>query len=254
MERVLNYAKYAFVTLAFFFVSCTSFSSMELNYSGTEGKSPSAVEPTLQYTMSVELDRLDLESRGYRLIGQSHFTHTEYSASYLASQVRELAMQKGAVYALYGGLFREEKVYTEYDEVRVLVSPKTDTSPAVYNTIYRPRQRVETYYDYYAYLYVPLSSDELAATKIGVAFEDLSTAQRMALRRNTGAYVRVVYVNGPAFAANLVMGDIIIRLNGVDIVSSSDLQRLLDGLVRGQSVQVTVLRDGREINLMMISE
>ena len=76
----------------------------------------------------------------------------------------------------------------------------------------------------------------------------------MALRRNTGAYVRVVYVNGPAFAANLVMGDIIIRLNGVDIVSSSDLQRLLDGLVRGQSVQVTVLRDGREINLMMISE
>jgi type II secretory pathway component PulC len=50
------------------------------------------------------------------------------------------------------------------------------------------------------------------------------------------------------------MGDIIIRLNGVDIVSSSDLQRLLDGLVRGQSVQVTVLRDGREINLMMISE
>ena len=76
----------------------------------------------------------------------------------------------------------------------------------------------------------------------------------MALRRNTGAYVRVVYLNTPAFAANLIMGDIIIRVNGTDIVSSAVLQRVLDTIVRGQSVQVTVLRDGREINLMMTAE
>lgn len=247
--------RFVFVLITALLVSsCTTLSTVERNYSGASGQSVSAAEPTLQYTTSVELDRLDLESRGYRLIGQSLFTHTEYSVSYLANQVRQLALEKGAEYVLYGGLFREEKVYTEYDEVRVLVSPKTDTSPAVYNTIFRPRQRVETYYDYYAYLYVPLTQEEIAATKLGIAFEDLSTAQRMALRRNTGAYVRVVYLNTPAFAANLIMGDIIIRVNGTDIVSSADLQRVLDTIVRGQSVQVTVLRDGREINLMMTAE
>ncbi len=239
------------LTLTFF--SCESTSVMERNYQGASSQG-SVVEPELIFSSNINFDRLDFETKGYRLVGSSSFTAKEYSRERLINQVRNLCMQHGATHALYGAVYRETVTRTTYESYKVLVSPKQGDREAVYVTEWRPVESSERYFDYYAYLYVPMTQAELNGTKLGMDFEDLDTLRRMELKRNTGAYVRMVYQNSPAFIANIVIGDVVTAINGTKILDASSAESAIEQLYSRQTVQVTVYRDGREQNILVTAE
>ena len=83
--------------------------------------------------------------------------------------------------------------------------------------------------------------------QFGVRLNDLSDAQRQRLERNTGAVVVIVYENTPAFFANILVGDVIIAVNGVPVGTASDAVGKLRAVAQsGKPATVTVIRRGAQ--------
>jgi serine protease Do len=70
------------------------------------------------------------------------------------------------------------------------------------------------------------------------------TAQR--LGRSAGVHIVQVVEEGPAAAAGMRRGDLLLELDGEPVTDASDLQRLMVHERIGRAVQALILRDGRE--------
>ena len=71
---------------------------------------------------------------------------------------------------------------------------------------------------------------------------DAAAALRFGLDRVWGALVETVHPDGPAAAAGLQAGDVILKLDGIDIRDENQLINLISSLPAGQRVRLTVWR------------
>lgn len=88
----------------------------------------------------------------------------------------------------------------------------------------------------------------------GVWPRDLTSEEATRFNRNTGAFVDVVVRGTPAFEANILSGDVIIRIDETPITSAQDY---IDHVLacRGREVSLVFIRDGSEETvLIQISE
>ncbi len=81
---------------------------------------------------------------------------------------------------------------------------------------------------------------------LGVSTQTVTSAMAFQLNLpvNEGAYVLAVTSDGPAEAAGIHAGQVIVRLNGQDVTSADDLGTILDSLDPGQTVPVDVVAPG----------
>ena len=70
---------------------------------------------------------------------------------------------------------------------------------------------------------------------------------RLGLETARGALIASVDDKGPAKPAGLMPGDVIVKFDGQDIEESRDLQRLVPSMPVGRSVDVVVVREGKEV-------
>lgn len=70
---------------------------------------------------------------------------------------------------------------------------------------------------------------------------------------SSGLLVRSVEPNSPAYDAGMKAGDVVIRINSVDIVSGSDWSKTIHEN-RGKSVNVVVLRDKKAQSLTLVPD
>lgn len=82
---------------------------------------------------------------------------------------------------------------------------------------------------------------------VGVTFTELnaSVAKNLGVDQINGLYVESVVPDGGAAAAGLKKGDILTKVDNINIYSSSDLQERVGRLHPGDKVQLTYLRNGR---------
>jgi hypothetical protein len=120
-------------------------------------------------------------------------------------------------------------------------SQSTTTSSGTYNTQYVPYQ--QRIYNNGASFWRRLRPGVLGAMLNPIP-EDL----RSKLQRNTGAYVVAVLVDGPAFRANMLAGDIVIEAGGKDIASPQELMLYLPAHA-GEQMTFTILRGTETLRL-----
>lgn len=83
----------------------------------------------------------------------------------------------------------------------------------------------------------------------------LASAEEFGLDRTTGAYIRTVEPGGPAERAGLLVGDLIINVNGDPVNSSTDLAAfLLTQAQTGDTIYLLVIREGEELIVEMLLE
>jgi len=71
---------------------------------------------------------------------------------------------------------------------------------------------------------------------------------RQQLERNTGVIVWVVRNGSPAYNANILEGDVILKMNGEDVLSVADyVQRYIK--LAGQKVELEIWRNGQVKNI-----
>jgi len=86
---------------------------------------------------------------------------------------------------------------------------------------------------------------------LGVNMGDLSEllASELDLEGKKGAFVYNIYGKSPAMKADILPGDLIIRLAGRTIENSADLSRTVVSLAPGESVPLTLIREGTILSL-----
>ena len=89
-----------------------------------------------------------------------------------------------------------------------------------------------------------LGRDEgIKDNRLGAVVKDLTPDQRSTLdNKKSGVYVDDVH-HGPARAAGLQQGDIILMINNIDVKNVSQFQKLVKDLPKGKSVPMLVQRD-----------
>jgi serine protease Do len=88
---------------------------------------------------------------------------------------------------------------------------------------------------------------------LGVVIQEVNKdlAESFGLEKPAGALVAQVLENGPAAKGGLVVGDVILSLDGQPIVMSADLPHLVGGLKPGTKATLEVVRGGTRKNLSL---
>lgn len=86
---------------------------------------------------------------------------------------------------------------------------------------------------------------------LGVTMDELTEdiAKRLGLKSLTGAYVKEVSKNSAAEKAGVKAEDVIVKVNGVEIKSSTVLREQIGRYSPGDKVKLTVLRNNKEVVL-----
>lgn len=81
----------------------------------------------------------------------------------------------------------------------------------------------------------------------GAMFRDLNDTERQQYQTNRGAYVSTVIDGSPAYNADILPGDVILRINGQTINGQAGLMESIN-TDRGQTVEVTIARQGQTVS------
>ncbi|QEL55008.1 DegQ family serine endoprotease [Chromobacterium paludis] len=97
---------------------------------------------------------------------------------------------------------------------------------------------------------------KVTRSRIGVVVQELSKelAASFGLSKPSGALINAVDPKGPAQKAGLKAGDIILRVNGQDVSSSADLQRLISNETPGKAITLDVWRSRAQISIRAVPE
>ncbi|MBU1206284.1 MAG: PDZ domain-containing protein [Proteobacteria bacterium] len=91
---------------------------------------------------------------------------------------------------------------------------------------------------------------------VGISVQDLTPELKKSFNlkgEEVGALISQVYEGSPAEKAGLDTGDIIIEIDGVKVESSQDVVREVLKKNVGQKIQIVVLRDGRRVEIPVIT-
>jgi Do/DeqQ family serine protease len=92
---------------------------------------------------------------------------------------------------------------------------------------------------------------EVHRGRLGVVVQDLTPDLAKALQIDVarGAIVSQVEPNSPAEEAGIKVGDVIVAVDGIPIGKSSDLRNRVGLMQPGRTLEITALRDGKQVEL-----
>jgi len=212
-------------------------------------------------------DGIDLMRRGYVLLGESGF---EGAGRVTNEQLKEQAKTVGADVVLYRNQYqgaeqaampliqyKPGQTSTTYNSGTANASVygsggsaygtgnysgfSTTTSPGTYSTTIVP-------ITLHRYAHSALYWRRSKPPVLGIQADNLTDEIRMVLKRNTGAVVKLVMYDTPAFRANMFPGDVIIAVDQTPIDSAQDFHAKV-GDFAGKECKITILREGKETEL-----
>lgn len=210
-------------------------------------------EPKVFRTQNLNKDIKNLESKRFIAIG-----HSSFNGGYEDERkVKSFAKEIGATLVLLNTEFTGSQT-----AVIPLYMPNSSTSfhsgsvysggasgtysgtSTTYGSTVIPMVTTQQRYDQTAFYFVKSTKP----IKFGIAVINLSDAQRKAVGRNSGAVVNYVIEDTPAFFANVMSDDVVIRYDTVDIKNGEHFLELMankdDSVKR---VLLTAIRNGKEI-------
>ncbi len=100
-----------------------------------------------------------------------------------------------------------------------------------------------------------LQKGDVSRAYIGVSYQPLTPelASSFGVQRTRGALVNDVVPNGPAAKAGMRSGDIVLDINGREVKEDKDLQRAVLTYPVGEKLAITVLRDGQQQKLSVVT-
>lgn len=180
-------------------------------------------QPKIYYTNDFESDLYFLQSNYYYAIGYAGWNGTAEGVNKIEKNAEKLCRRYGAKVALYSYEYTDTRNgWTQYGSYAI------------------------KRYDCNIYLFVPYEKSYIQMPKIGIEWRDLNASDRLAIQRNTGAYIAIVYEKSPAFYANLSKGDILTEINGTQILDSNSVYLATMYLTSGSPVTLKYLRNGVE--------
>lgn len=212
--------------------------------------------PRVFTTDNMDRDFRVAMSKGFLPIGESLFNGMLEPESAVIQQARDV----GAVLVL---------VKTQYTDTQTVTTPlvlpnnqTTYSSGTAYGTYGRntgsasysgttttygstvvPMTYQQRRFDQGAVFFIK----DLRKFRIGIVVYDLTMEMRTKLERNTGAVIRVILENSPAFEANVLPDDVLIEFNGAKILNARQALEVMKSAVpEGGKCPIKIIRNGTE--------
>ena len=207
-------------------------------------------------------DVRDLFRNGYFLIGASAFQGPPQSDGALMSQAKKVGADVVLLSSAYLGSQQTAVPWIQYQPGQTYTTTSsgtvnanawgsggyaygtgnyygssTTTSPGTFSTQVIP-------VTVHRYQYEAGFFRRMPPTILGVLSQPLPPEIRQQLERNTGVFAWVVRSGSPAFNANILEGDVVLKMNGEDVMSDADLMEK-NMKFASQRVDVEIWRNGQ---------
>jgi hypothetical protein len=203
--------------------------------------------PRVVVTKDMPHDMESFYAQGYVSIGSAIFNGIYQSPSNVEAQARSVGATLAVTTAIYTGVQASTSPTPTYVSGSVITS---NGPTSVSGVVLLPQTTYRETYDQGAYFLVRLKK----LPRFGVKMGDMTPAGRRAAGRNTGVFVVIVMEHTPAFAADLVMGDVIYEVNGVSVPDMKSFFSLIPTLPANVKIPVRFVRDGVERTAEVVLE
>ncbi|MBT6031175.1 MAG: serine protease [Kordiimonadaceae bacterium] len=207
-------------------------------------------EPNLLRSNDLDHDVTLYREHNYVVVGESAFNGIQENQKNALKQAKNV----GATHVIVTSEYTDTQSHLAYDyqdyyrtiyvnKVRSVNGKNVRVNEAVTirDTVAVPYTRFYDNYDQAA-VYLVKSA---RIRKLGLLMRDLSPAERNGLRRNTGAYIDLVLSNSPSFFANILPQDVLINVNGTEVLNRLHAEELISGLeFVKETIVLSVLSQG----------
>jgi hypothetical protein len=200
-----------------------------------------------------------MRENGYLLLGKSQFRATQVDEKLSLDQAKKIGAEVVMVHKQFVSRETESVPIAEWmpgqrtDQTDLTVVHQGDKAPKVivHTTTTEVQGEFKTsyveqgvdYYDYSATFWA-----RLKPPVFGVNVKELDQAAKDAIGSNKGVQVRIVVKGSPAYDADLLRDDIILRLDGEDVTDPDQFFALVEKH-RGKTVPVDIYRSGRLLTI-----
>ena len=208
-------------------------------------------KPNLIQGSNIENDAIQMAENGYILLGESSFNAGPINQNSAIDHAKKIYADTVIVYSQYtntvsGSLpLTVPNTQTSYNSGSIYGSGGGYASYSGSSTTYGTSTTYMPYHvnksDYYATFWV-----KAKPMSLGVYFDNLTDELRRKIESNKGAYIRVVVKDSPAFNADLLNGDVIRKINNIEVVNANQLVSLL-AENKGQQIELEIFRNGKTI-------
>jgi membrane-associated protease RseP (regulator of RpoE activity) len=212
-------------------------------------------QPTIIEEASPDQSAIAMFEKGYVDIGYANFFGPAFDLDLAKAQARKVKAEVVTVARRYLGTAQGTMPF-------VVPNPATTTTTNYYGQVWGPRgvapysgTAYTTAPGGYSTYQIPYSVDKYeyysrfwlkSRTRLlGVWGVDLTQESQRVLERNKGVFVIAVAKNSPAFEANVLPGDVIIKMDGKEVVDGKHFNEMVE-MRAGQQAVLTVLRPGQE--------
>jgi len=193
----------------------------------------------------------ELTSNHYCCIGCSAFQSEHLSKSRIKKDITSQCKKVGATVAVINQNYSHKEniilpsfyFYNTYGQ-----STKTYSDGRYSYTQKHVQKTVPTFqiyneyiYNYIAYYFAKFTTK--SKFRLGIEYEDLNFALRKTYKRNQGVCVDMVYKDTPAFKKNILIGDIIIKINNQNINNTKDMDKIMTQLKSGDLLKIELQRE-----------
>ena len=196
--------------------------------------------PELYTSKNLDQDILTLRSKGYTAVGESAFNAGYEDPAKAIEQAKFI----GASIILVNSAYTN----TETSTTSLLLPNNRTTyfpggTATTYGTMVVPMSSNTRRYDQFGIYFAKLNG----TPRYGIQGRDLTVDLRRELGRNTGMLIEVVGEDTPVFYANVIAGDVLIRLDGKPVLDREGAIALLGAVPESADIVVmTVVRNGEE--------
>lgn len=217
---------------------------------------PPPKEPKIFRGTDQKEDTQKMLEDGFFLIGFSQFNSREVSRAYALAFAKKIHAAEVLIYSRYTNTVTEmvptvtpvttrietihndgERFREDRDRGRLTRPSVSTTTITEFDTTYLPT--AVNQYDYYATYWI-----KGRPPIVGIRPRNLSTDERQRLGTNKGIVVMAVVTGSPAFKADILKGDIVMKVNGQDILSVQNFYHTIVPPLQGKTAVLTILRNG----------
>ena len=218
-------------------------------------------EPILIKTDNPQEALYDAMAKGYFIVGTSGFVGPLNDASFIIDQAKDVK----ATHALYHIEFSDTRSGTTsiaLPDYSVTTSQGSVSSPyGGYANYYGTSTTTGTKYvpmTYHVDRYNQSAAFLVKDKKIyrfGMKITDLTQEERVEIGQNTGAFIAVVFYDSPAFKANIMQNDILLKIDNIKIINGNHALEVMSSIpIMTKKVIFTILRKGKNINVPVLLE
>lgn len=251
--------KILLITVCLVFSGCANpYSQFYTNFTGGKNilDDPTFIIPTdkpkLFAGTNIESDKKRMLEDNYWQLGYSSFNAGEVNQNVALQQAVKIHADTVIAYSTYtntvlGSMpMTVPNTQTSYHSGSIYGSGGGFANYSGSSTTYGTQTTYMPYsirrYDYYASFWI-----KCKPPRLGIIFDDLADELRQKVETNKGAYIFAVVKDSSAFNSDLLAGDVIRRVNGIEVIDRLHLQNWLKE-TNPSVIEFEIFRNGKNIS------